>query len=335
MSIKEKVIFDTNCLYTKTATSFLGNKKELTRFSKICDIKIPDIAIGEIEAKYRRTFEDEKKKFLKTILPSIFKNKFEDVDIDVRIQELKEAEDISYEIITLTDYSVLAQMKDLALQKLPPFEPGDNTDKGFKDAYIYFTILEYLQKIPDKYVFVCVKDNRLKEAFKQHPNIKVIEKFDDLANLSVTRYAATYFLAKINDELGLNVEEGNVIDYWINIDGNTNLLVLSDEDEYVIEVDSGEIISSIGKTDYSDSINSLITSCSYATTHRTISDLESCVNFLNDDEIENLLLAAIDNPQIHNVICDNDVKNFINILYTSNKEILEEETADQLRILLT
>jgi len=43
-------------------------------------------------------------------------------------------------VIRLQDYSVLEKIKELALKKLPPFEAADNSDKGFKDAYIYFTV---------------------------------------------------------------------------------------------------------------------------------------------------------------------------------------------------
>jgi hypothetical protein len=70
---------------------------------------------------------------------------------------------------------VLPKITDLALDKKPPFEGGDGTDKGFKDALIYFLVLEYLQETPNKKVFVCVKDKRLKEAFNKHHNIIVVE----------------------------------------------------------------------------------------------------------------------------------------------------------------
>jgi hypothetical protein len=60
---------------------------------------------------------------------------------------------------------------NLALDKKPPFEDKDKSDKGFKDALIYFSVLEYLQETPNKKVFVCVKDERLKEAFNEHDDI--------------------------------------------------------------------------------------------------------------------------------------------------------------------
>jgi hypothetical protein len=66
----------------------------------------------------------------------------------------------------LKNNNVLPEIKDLALNKKPPFDDKNGTEKGFKDALIYFSVLEYLQKIPNKKVFVCVKDGRLKEAFK-------------------------------------------------------------------------------------------------------------------------------------------------------------------------
>lgn len=326
MLIKEKVIFDTNCIFNKKATSFLGNKHELAEFSKVSEIIIPKTAIEEIEARYKRFFSEEKTKFLNTLLPSIVQNNFDNIDVDARIQELKDAEEISYKEIELTDFSILPKMKDLAIKKLPPFESGNGTDKGFKDAYIFFTILEYIQSIPDKYVFVCLKDKKFKEAFKDYPNIHIIENFKEFNAKSISRYKNPYFIDKINDENNLDISAEDIIDTWINIDSNTNMLIRFNNEEYIIEIDSGEIINFINKNEFIDSIRDLVSSGSFGTTHRTIGELEDCKNLLSDDEISKILEASITNAQINWIISDEDVGGFIRTLYSKKSDILDEET---------
>jgi antitoxin component of RelBE/YafQ-DinJ toxin-antitoxin module len=49
------------------------------------------------------------------------------------IQKLLKEEVIPFEVIDLKNNDVLPKITDLALDKKPPFEGGDGTDKGFKD----------------------------------------------------------------------------------------------------------------------------------------------------------------------------------------------------------
>ncbi len=172
----EKVIFDTNRLYNKQGTTFLAKSIcKLENFQKVAEIIIPDIVIGELENKYKRDFEEEKEKFVKTILNSFLSHDADKLSPEEKIAQLKENETIRYDVIELKDASVLFEMKNLALKKEPPFKKNVKEDPGFKDAYIYFTILEYLQTCTDKYIFVCTEDVTLKEALQKHPNIKVIK----------------------------------------------------------------------------------------------------------------------------------------------------------------
>jgi rRNA-processing protein FCF1 len=130
--MKDKVIFDTSFLYNKSASSFFGNEEELKKFEKVADIIIPKIVFEELENKYSRSFGQEKEKFLKTILPNIIEHNINEVVVENRIKEIIDKETIAYQIIELTDFSVLPEIKKLALKKMPPFEPNDHTDKGSK-----------------------------------------------------------------------------------------------------------------------------------------------------------------------------------------------------------
>jgi hypothetical protein len=84
------------------------------------------------------------------------------------IQTLIDKENIRYEIIKLKNPNALYQIKNLAIKKEPPFVSRNGSDKGFKDAYIYFTVLEYLQNTSDKYLFFITTDSLLKAAFEEH-----------------------------------------------------------------------------------------------------------------------------------------------------------------------
>jgi len=323
--MKEKVVFDTNFLYNKRGTSFFGNKEELERFAVEADIIVPEIVIEELEAKYFRSFEQEKEKFFKTILPNMIVHNTNDVVIQTKLKDLIEAESIVYETIQLTDFRVLPLMKDLAIGKLAPFEPSDGTDKGFKDTYIYFTILEYLQGIPDKYVFVCVKDKRFKTAFEGHHNIIPIESYNEFKQHSVSQFRSDYFIGKVNAQLDLTITKENIIEYWHNIYDNQNVLVSFGDVEYVLETDSKEIVGSVKKDEFEGLIPLLVNSGSFPTTHSAIEELTPFINYLSNEEIIAILNASCTNQQIQWIIDDDDVKQFIGTLYEATKELIEDE----------
>jgi rRNA-processing protein FCF1 len=210
----EKVIFDTNFIRNTEPKQFLGGRSELEKFSKVTELVFPDIVIEEIKNQKRKNLESKKDSFLKNPfhwLRELDHDKTKNFDIEAHLTALEDNETLEYAVITLSDYSVLEQMKELALKKLPPFEATDNTDKGFKDACIYFTALEYLQSIPDKLIFVCCKDGRLKEAFKKHPNIIVIESFEEFIQNSITVFYDDYFINKLKTEIHEDISKRTLL----------------------------------------------------------------------------------------------------------------------------
>lgn len=329
--MKEKVIFDTNFLYNKKGTSFFGNKDELERFAIEAEIIVPEIVLEELEAKYSRSFEQEKEKFFKTILPNMIEHNTNDVVIQSKIKSLIDSETIVFQKIALTDFSILPKMKKLAIEKLAPFEPGDGTDKGFKDAYIYFTILEFLQKSPDKYVFVCVKDQRFKTALNAHHNIIPIESYKEFKQKSISQFYDDYFIKKINTELDIVITKDNIIEYWYNINDNQNVLIRTDDTDYVLEVDSNEIVGSVKKEHYQGIIQQLINSIGFQRTHRSIAELSPFINYFSNEETLQILNASCNNKQIKWIIEDEEVKQFIGMLYNAKKELVDGETAQFLK----
>lgn len=323
--MREKIVFDTNFLFNKKASHFFGNRDEMEKFELVADIIVPEIVIEELEHKYARSFGQEKDKFFKTLLPNIINHNTEEIIVENEIKQLIDSETIQYKVINLTDYSVLSNMKDLALKKLPPFEPNDGTDKGFKDTYIYFTILEYIQNIPDKYLFVCVKDQRFKKAFTHLPNVFAIESYEEFLSHRVSQFQDDYFLQKLEENLGFKVKPNQVKDFWINGDYNEVVLVEEKGDKFVVEVDAEEIVNVANVDDYRSLIQTLINSGNFSTTHDIIEKLEKFIPFFNEKEIKKILEASYTNDQIRWIIKDEDVLSFIGLLQGYEVKIENEE----------
>lgn len=337
MRILEKVIFDTNTLRNTEPKTFLGGRDELKKFSKVAEIIFPDIVIEELKYQKRKQLEKHKRTFLENPfhwLRNINQQDTENFDNEAHIVELEKNEDIKYSVIKLQDHSALEQIKELALKKLPPFEEGDNTDKGFKDTYIYFTILEYLQTIPDKYIFVCTKDGRFKEALQRHPNIKVIKDFEEFRKESVSSFYDEYFINKLKESVNPEITEENITDFWLSINGNQILLIEIEDEKFVVEVDTGEIVNVANKNEYTDLLNTLVYSGGFSTTHETIANLEPYKNYFSDEEIVLIFSRTIENPQIHRIISDDDVKQFISDLFEAKKETLGKEMRESLESLI-
>jgi len=249
--LREKVVFDTNFLLEKRMKNFFGKQNELIKFDEVSDIIIPDMVMGELTEKYKRIFRDEKNKFDKQALPNVLEHNISDINIEESIQNLIDNITVKYEIIELINPKILYKIKELALRKKPPFVSDDGSDKGFKDAYIYFTVLEYFNSIDDQYVFFATNDKLFKEAFKDNPNIVVIESYDEFIKQSVSEFYDDYFISNLNefikplDELSIESEvtKEHIINYSLNEDENQLITINIDDKNYIIEVDSGEILS--------------------------------------------------------------------------------------------
>jgi len=322
--MKEKVVFDTNFLFNKSASSFFGSREELNRFSKLADIILPEIVLEELEAKYHRLFTDDKEKFFKTILPNIIEHNTNEIVIEDKISCLIENESIPFSIIKLTNFNVLPEIKKLAINKTSPFEASEGTDKGFKDAYIYFTVLEYLQNIDAKYIFVCSKDKRFKKAFELHSNILAIESFDEFKQYSISQFYNEYFINRVNEELGITISKENIKDTWDNINDNKVVLIEFDGTEYVIESDQSEIVSYSTKNEYIPNIELLITSPNFDNTDEVVDRLMPFMAYFTDDEIYNILNAACNNSQIRWIIEKADIQELIGVLYENRKELIDD-----------
>lgn len=330
-----KVVFDTNITKNHDGKSFLGGRPELEKFTKNTQIIFPDIVIEEIKNQKRKNLKSKRDSFLNNPfhwITGLNRETTKNIDLDHYIEELQNNEIIQYSIIQLTDFSVLSQIKELATKNKPPFE--DESDKGFKDTYIYFTILEYLQTIPDKNIFVCTKDGKLSEALNSHSEIIVIKDYEDFLKHTIAKYQSQYYLDKLKVEIEQNIIKENIIEFWININDNEVVRIELPDATYMVEFDSGEIISSTNLTNYLQNIDSFINSGSFSSTHTYIGLLTPYIQFFTDSEIIKIMQGVKDNEQIHWILSDDDVKQFVTTLYDRKKDILPNELEKTIKELL-
>ncbi|VVH64978.1 hypothetical protein BSPLISOX_2179 [uncultured Gammaproteobacteria bacterium] len=329
--MKEKVIFDTNTVRNPGVNNFLGNREQLELFLQDADIVIPETVIQEIKKQKKKDLENHQEDFLSNPLHEILVNKdaIKDFSIEDYIQKLAEDETIPFEVIDLKNNDVLPQIKNLALNNEPPFE--ENTDKGFKDTLIYFSVLEYLQEIPNKKVFVCTNDIRLKKALNNHDNIIVVENHEAFKQQIVSQFFDDYFIEKVNTELGVTITKENIIKYWHNIEDNQNVLIKVEDEEYIVELDADDIVSTSKSNLYNPNIEQLVFSSNFGTTHNTIEQLTPYINYFSDEEILKILDASFSNEQIKWIIEDEDVKEFIGTLYKAKSRLVENDIAEFLK----
>lgn len=300
MTKLQKVIFDTNRLYNKKWTTFLANSITwLDKFSKVAEIILPDMVIWELKYKYIRDFENEKQKFVKTILSSFLSHDAGELDINERVKKLYDDEPINFKVIELKDFSILEDIKKLSLRKEAPFDSGDGTDKWFKDSYIYFTILEYLKNSDDEYIYVCTSDWRLKEALNKHPNIKIIKDFDDFEEQTTWYFKKDYFIGKLNEILPQEVE--NIWDIIYNYSNDWLITVQTkDMDNYMVIVDfsTKDVLDFCRRWEYDNLIEQLVSSNSFWDTHKYSKKILKYLSYLIDDDLKKLFYALMSNDQI-------------------------------------
>lgn len=331
----KKVIFDTNIIRNVDINNFLGGRSELEKFMEVSEIIIPDIVLEEIKNQKRINLRSKKTSFMDNPfhwLIGLNKDETKSFDIEDYLNKSIENEIIKYQVIKISNYDIFSEILKLAINNEPPFE--ENSDKGFKDCYIYFSILEYLQSIPDKNIFVCCKDGRLTEALNKHPEIIVIKNYEDFFKHTIGKYQSSYFLEKLKSEMNLNIQKEDIVEFWVNINDNEVIKIVLDDEIYVVEFDSGEIISNGNTNSYLPYIDSFINSTSFSATHSIVDILNLYVHFFTDNEIINLLQAVKDNNQISWIISDDDIKQFVTTLYDGKKSILPLELENSIKKML-
>ena len=327
MAKQVKVIVDTNIIYNNQIDTFLGGREELEKFSERATILIPEMVIDEIKSGKRRELLSERDKFLSNRFHSLMEMDEEETknfNIEKLISELQDEEDIQYTTILLKDSKVIEEMKVLALNNDAPFHKG--SDKGFKDAYIYFTVLEYLQQPTntDEIIFFLTRDSRLKEAFKTEGQIRAIGSFDEFEQYDPTN------LEKLGEEIEVSISREDIKDTWLNREKNWIVEIRTDGKTVRVEVDSesGEAMDHACTDAIEAKIQNLINSDLFSATHTAIEKLEGYGKYFSHGQMRDLIEAAIENSQISRIAYDNDVKKFFSEIYEQLQE-LEQEIRDR------
>ncbi len=317
---KYKVVVDTSKARNTGGGSFLGYREELEKIAEFADIIIPSMVIDEIKKQKIESLQKEQKSFLSNIFLSLTgtrRRKVENIDIDNIVSELESEENIPYIEIELEDanHKTLTEIKKLALNNKPPFD--ETSDKGFKDAYIYFTTLEYIEKNKDKQIFFLTDDPLLSKSFAENRHIRTIKDFNEFKKLIKEFLLTDYFLDSLSLQLKIDITEKDVTDAYFNTDNNWVLRIETPEGALhtIIDYTSRELLMNT-TVDWTSEIENLINSDEFITTHEIIETLQDFVDFFSIKQIKNLIVGASKNSQISLILRDNDVKQFYSSICT-------------------
>lgn len=164
------IIFDTNILYNSSSNysdfSFNKNMDLLIDFlveeklTDKCKILIPKVVIDELKQQQKERFVEDYNKIqdlvqrqgdLCNVVWNIDIDKYERY-IEQKIENYIVQKNV--EIIDVCSEKAFKKILDKALKKNPPFEGIEKrSDKGFKDAVIRYSLIEFSVQYGGSYVF--------------------------------------------------------------------------------------------------------------------------------------------------------------------------------------
>lgn len=224
------LFIDTNAIRNNGGKKFFGNIEMFEKIANQIQILIPSIVIDEIKQqkikRLRSTYDSFKDNFFTNALKIQTGPFFMDL-IDDIVQDLfnNSQSEIPHKIVDYDLSGRLGEMRLQAIGNLAPFEKKD--DKGFKDAYIYFTILEYQKDNPNDEIYLITNDGRLSEAFNINETVNVITEVDEYYDLQRDYFGAEYFMGRVREELEL---ENDVTIKLLDVD-------VSEDDDWLIDME--------------------------------------------------------------------------------------------------
>jgi len=248
----DAIFLDTNSIRNEKASSFFGNIDTYQRIANQVQIIIPTMVIEEIKRQKKRhlksQFDKFKANYFSTYIGIDPNDELECKNhIDDRIAELYSGanEEIPHIEYDLEEKDNLLKIKKLAIKNIAPFEK--QTDKGFKDTFIYLTVLQYQETASDD-VFILTNDTRLKEAFKDD-NVTVLSSVDEYYNYYREEYfKGDYFIGRIKEYTeNENIEAKDILGTSISDDDDWIIKVEVENEEINLLVDfySKEIIETL------------------------------------------------------------------------------------------
>ncbi len=310
--MKDVIIFDTNGIRNTGFNEFLGNREILRQLLPDADFLIPELALDEVKRQKKIEFEKVKRELLSNQLVKVFSpdlSSIKSTDIDTYIAQMQDKEQYSFEVIPCVHGELVDQFRLMAILNEAPFNKG--SDKGFKDACIYISILNFLPTLKDRSVYMWSNDDLLKEAFEKHENVTVINSIETYHQKSVRFMMDEYFYGILTTEIGEPVTDDNIVNSWKNFDDNWVIDILVNEKTYLVEIDSREIVAVTEEDSMEATVNELINTANFATTHVKVTKLLPLTNFLSKNNISKLKKASKNNYQFKGAIGYGDVEEFL------------------------
>lgn len=294
MSIK--IVLDSNKLIGKNSFGELfGNRQELERINELPNIEllVPQIVIDELIHQKNEAFQVSKVRFqsnsMYKMLSAEARQAMEQVALDTEALRLDVS--IPYKMIDVTDQSAaLVKIRDLAVNYKAPFqvynsEDKENSDKGFKDAFIAMTVDDYLDGLTgDEKIFLYTNDGRLAEYFGNNNRVVWVRNYDEIV--------------------------GQI--------GEAETVTASEPHTPTIRPQSPQHI------EIQNLLTDLRNSGNFAYTHTLISKLNvpAILRRLSDEDYLDILRSTISNEQILWIVQDSDVSSFILPIFEKYKDSL-------------
>lgn len=255
----DSVFLDTNLIRNPDVKTFFGNITKLQQISRLAQIYIPCIVIEEIKWQKLEKLRSSLDTFRDNYFSSLFKYKIDDLKqhISNKIEELYKSAKTEIDFIEIAlkkDLEHIDHLKDLAVQKIAPFETKN--DKGFKDAYIYLTVNQYLSE-NRKHLFLFTNDGKLKEAFSDNKLVTVLTEPEQYFSYRSAYFQETYFLETLNSEFNGKIRNGELVGLENEVTISVNDIIdifLTEHDEWVINIRLGKFTFEVVADFYSKEI---------------------------------------------------------------------------------
>ncbi len=300
--MKPNIFIDTTkARNDKGFDQLLGNRIEIEKFTEHCDVILPSMVIDEIIYQKKKFFEVSKNSFTNSHLYKKLPQKTKD-HIDTHIQfdgdALRNDQTIPYTTIDIQDKAAaFDEIRALAVKHEAPFEvysvelgknKTDNTDKGFKDAYIALTIKQYVNSLPgEEKVFVLIRDRRLEEYLDKNDRVVCVSNFDEFntwCSAAEGRHTSITGTARIIPRTRVRQDIKNLL------------------------------------TEFRNSPN-------FEATHKLVAKLvlTDATNKFTDDDYIDILASTAQNNQISWLMSDDDVREFLLPIFKKYGEQLNAE----------
>ncbi len=232
----DAIFLDTNRIANKDTNTFFGEIDKYARLANLAQVHIPSIVMDEIKFQKLRELESSLASFKCNYFTAHLGCDLSGLEqhMQARIEELYQNAPQEIDHIELglqKDQDHMDFVKELALKKHPPFDR--KTDKGFKDAYIFLIIQQFLENNANSDVFLFTEDGRLKEAFKNNKRVKVLLEPEEYFSYREAYFKSDYFLGvlqqsfsdmdEIEEEITLSVE--NIMSINLTEDDDWKILI--------------------------------------------------------------------------------------------------------------